>query len=129
MWHAGTVLAADLALEHGLACSTAGGTHHASGSSGAGFCIINDLAITTELLLRGHPRINTVLVLDLDVHQGAISFTCFLLIIFNAQPALLEDLMRFSRAGFGDGLMHGLPSHTSIHMSHIIQFVGHMMLG
>jgi acetoin utilization deacetylase AcuC-like enzyme len=83
-WHAGTMLAADLALEHGIACSTAGGTHHASASTGAGFCIVNDLAITTELLLRSHPRINTVLVLDLDVHQGAPRRTSVLLISIQA---------------------------------------------
>jgi acetoin utilization deacetylase AcuC-like enzyme len=67
---AGTLLAAQLALEHGLACSTAGGTHHAAPSCGSGFCVINDLAITAKLLLRTSPRVDRVLVLDLDVHQG-----------------------------------------------------------
>jgi acetoin utilization deacetylase AcuC-like enzyme len=63
-------MAADLALEYGLACSTAGGTHHALHDAGAGFCIVNDLAITTEVLLRTRPGIETVLIVDLDVHQG-----------------------------------------------------------
>lgn len=33
----GTLLAARLALEQGIACNTAGGSHHASAESGAGF--------------------------------------------------------------------------------------------
>jgi hypothetical protein len=37
----GTLLTAELALQHGLACSTAGGTHHAHSGFGSGFCIIN----------------------------------------------------------------------------------------
>lgn len=69
--------AAQLALEHGLACSTAGGTHHAFPSAGAGFCIVNDLAITAEALLRTHARVNRVLILDLDVHQGDGTAACF----------------------------------------------------
>lgn len=69
--HAGTLLTAHLALEHGLACNTAGGTHHAQRAAGSGFCIINDLAITALTLPRVHPgRVRRVLVLDLDVHQG-----------------------------------------------------------
>jgi acetoin utilization deacetylase AcuC-like enzyme len=66
---AGTVLAAELALEHGLACSTAGGTHHAYYNFGSGYCIFNDLAVAARALYkRGHVR--RVLIVDLDVHQG-----------------------------------------------------------
>ena len=46
----GTILTAKLALNHGLACNTAGGTHHAFPGYGAGFCIFNDIAIATRLL-------------------------------------------------------------------------------
>jgi len=46
----GTILVAQLALTHGLACNTAGGTHHAFPSYGSGFCIFNDLAIATRVL-------------------------------------------------------------------------------
>lgn len=66
---AGTILTAELALAHGLACNTAGGTHHAFREYGSGFCILNDLALTTELLLL-QGRASRVLILDLDVHQG-----------------------------------------------------------
>ena len=46
---AGTLLAAELALQHGLACSTAGGTHHAFYDFGSGFCIFNDLAVAARV--------------------------------------------------------------------------------
>ncbi|NJP09635.1 MAG: histone deacetylase [Leptolyngbyaceae cyanobacterium RU_5_1] len=65
----GTILTAQLALEHGLACNTAGGTHHAFPSYGSGFCIFNDLAIAARLL-RSLGLVQTVLIVDLDVHQG-----------------------------------------------------------
>lgn len=66
---AGTVMAARLALEHGLAVSTAGGSHHAKRSHGAGFCVFNDVGVAAELLLR-EGEIGSVLVFDCDVHQG-----------------------------------------------------------
>jgi acetoin utilization deacetylase AcuC-like enzyme len=65
----GTVLTAKLALEHGLACNTAGGTHHAFPSYGSGFCIFNDLAIAAHLLLH-LGLVQKILIVDLDVHQG-----------------------------------------------------------
>ena len=65
----GTILTAKLALNHGLACNTAGGTHHAFPGYGAGFCIFNDIAIAT-CLLKAQNLLKTVLVVDLDVHQG-----------------------------------------------------------
>lgn len=65
----GTVLTAQLALRQGIACHLAGGTHHAHFSHAAGFCILNDLAIAANVLLR-HNRIERVLVFDCDVHQG-----------------------------------------------------------
>eukprot|EP00878_Enallax_costatus_P026794 GHUV01028793.1.p1 GENE.GHUV01028793.1~~GHUV01028793.1.p1 ORF type:complete len:274 (+),score=37.05 GHUV01028793.1:447-1268(+) len=66
---AGTLLTARLALQHGLACNTAGGTHHAFADSGSGFCILNDLAYTAHTLLQER-AVERVLILDLDVHQG-----------------------------------------------------------
>ena len=47
----GTVLTAQLALQHGMACNTAGGTHHAHADFGSGFCIFNDLAVTALYML------------------------------------------------------------------------------
>ncbi|XGB42586.1 MAG: histone deacetylase [Nodosilinea sp. LVE1205-7] len=65
----GTILTAKLALEYGLACNTAGGTHHAFPDYGSGFCIFNDLAIAARVL-QNHGRVRRLLILDLDVHQG-----------------------------------------------------------
>ena len=65
----GTVLAARLALEHGIACNAAGGSHHARRAQGAGFCTFNDVAVATLTLL-GEGLVRRVLVVDLDVHQG-----------------------------------------------------------
>ena len=65
----GTVLAARLALEHGLACNTAGGSHHAFADFGSGFCVFNDVAVAARVLLSEN-LIERALVVDLDVHQG-----------------------------------------------------------
>lgn len=66
---AGTVLAARLALRHGIACNTAGGSHHARSSQGAGFCTFNDVGVAAHVLL-AEARVRRALVVDLDVHQG-----------------------------------------------------------
>jgi acetoin utilization deacetylase AcuC-like enzyme len=65
----GTVLTARLALQHGLACHLAGGTHHAFPDYGSGFCIFNDVAIAARVLL-AEGLVRQLLVVDLDVHQG-----------------------------------------------------------
>jgi acetoin utilization deacetylase AcuC-like enzyme len=65
----GTILAARLALEYGLAGNAAGGTHHAFPGYGSGFCIFNDLAIATKVLM-SEGLVRRVLIVDLDVHQG-----------------------------------------------------------
>ena len=65
----GTVLAARLALRHGIACNTAGGSHHARHAHGAGFCTFNDVAVAALVLLAEGAARN-ILVVDLDVHQG-----------------------------------------------------------
>ncbi|MEM8828670.1 MAG: histone deacetylase [Cyanobacteria bacterium P01_G01_bin.19] len=65
----GTILAAKLALKYGCACNTAGGTHHAFPSYGSGFCIFNDLAIASRVLLH-QKLVKKILIVDCDVHQG-----------------------------------------------------------
>jgi acetoin utilization deacetylase AcuC-like enzyme len=65
----GTVLASKLALNYGIACNTAGGSHHANYDGGAGYCVFNDVAVAAHYLLdRGYA--NRILIVDLDVHQG-----------------------------------------------------------
>ncbi|XP_026149855.1 uncharacterized protein SYNPCC7002_A1628 [Mastacembelus armatus] len=66
----GTVLAAEVALQRGLACSTAGGTHHAFPSYGSGFCLLNDLAVAAKYIRSNSSSKRKVLIVDLDVHQG-----------------------------------------------------------
>jgi acetoin utilization deacetylase AcuC-like enzyme len=66
----GTVAATRWVLEHGgLAANLGGGTHHAYHDFGSGYCIFNDLAIAARIAQRDH-GVRTVLILDLDVHQG-----------------------------------------------------------
>ncbi len=65
----GTVLASKLAINYGIACNTAGGSHHANFDGGAGYCVFNDVAVAAHYLLnRG--LANKILIVDLDVHQG-----------------------------------------------------------
>ena len=65
----GTVLAAKLAIKNGIACNTAGGSHHANFDEGAGYCIFNDVAVAAQYLLDRNLARN-ILIVDLDVHQG-----------------------------------------------------------
>ncbi|MFW5812366.1 MAG: histone deacetylase [Alkalispirochaetaceae bacterium] len=65
----GTIETARLALRHGLACNSAGGTHHAHPDFGSGFCLLNDLAVAARCLLE-EGSVSRILLVDLDVHQG-----------------------------------------------------------
>ena len=65
----GTLLAARLALSHGLACNTAGGSHHAGPRGGAGYCVFNDIGVAARAMIDAG-EIRQALVVDLDVHQG-----------------------------------------------------------
>jgi acetoin utilization deacetylase AcuC-like enzyme len=65
----GTLMTAQLALQQGIACHLAGGTHHAHYDFGSGFCIFNDQAFAVRQLLdRG--MVKKALMFDCDVHQG-----------------------------------------------------------
>ena len=65
----GTVLASKLAINYGVACNTAGGSHHANYDGGAGYCVFNDVAVAAQYLIdRG--LAGKILIVDLDVHQG-----------------------------------------------------------
>jgi acetoin utilization deacetylase AcuC-like enzyme len=66
---AGTLAAMWAALEDGLACNLAGGTHHAFPDRGLGYCVLNDVAIAIRDL---HARDSEqrVFIIDTDAHQG-----------------------------------------------------------
>ncbi|WP_315042024.1 histone deacetylase [Faucicola mancuniensis] len=57
------------AKQFGVSLSTSGGTHHGFADHGEGFCVFNDLAITSHLLLN-QGLSQQILIIDLDVHQG-----------------------------------------------------------
>ncbi|MEK9210078.1 histone deacetylase family protein [Sphingomonas sp. 2378] len=65
----GSWTAAMLALRHGFAANTAGGSHHALANTGAGYCIFNDLAIAANRLVE-EGMVARVAIVDCDVHQG-----------------------------------------------------------
>jgi acetoin utilization deacetylase AcuC-like enzyme len=65
----GTIEAARLALQGGLACNLAGGSHHAFTERPSGFCVFNDVAVAAMAVL-AETDVARILVIDLDVHQG-----------------------------------------------------------
>lgn len=65
----GTINAALMAMQDGIAGNLAGGTHHAMPDYGEGFCVFNDVAVAINVLQHSMWAKN-ILVLDCDVHQG-----------------------------------------------------------
>src|SRR5271166_720749 len=65
----GSILAADYALNDGMAISIGGGFHHAFPDHGEGFCVIHDVAIAIRRMQRDD-KIRTAMTVDCDVHQG-----------------------------------------------------------
>jgi len=65
----GTLEAARFAKQFGIAMNIAGGTHHAFRKRGEGFCLLNDLAIAANVLIK-EQLAKQILIIDLDVHQG-----------------------------------------------------------
>jgi acetoin utilization deacetylase AcuC-like enzyme len=65
----GSILAADHALNDGVAISIGGGFHHAFPDHGEGFCLIHDVAIAIRRMQRDG-KIHTAMTVDCDVHQG-----------------------------------------------------------
>ena len=65
----GTINAARVALESGIASNLAGGTHHAFPDRGEGFCVLNDVAVAIRVLQR-EKLAERFLIVDCDVHQG-----------------------------------------------------------
>jgi acetoin utilization deacetylase AcuC-like enzyme len=78
----GSILAARLALEGGVAFNLSGGFHHAFPDHGEGFCAIHDVAVALRRLQRDG-LIRRAMVVDCDVHQG--NGTAY---IFRADPSV-----------------------------------------
>ena len=65
----GTLVAVDLALQHGWAINLAGGYHHAKSDEGGGFCAYADIPHAVEKLVNKYHK-KKILIIDLDAHQG-----------------------------------------------------------
>lgn len=65
----GTLDGALMALEGTTTLNIAGGTHHAFTDRGEGFCLLNDMAMAANFLFK-EKKVNRILFVDLDVHQG-----------------------------------------------------------
>ncbi|WP_068406899.1 histone deacetylase [Labrenzia sp. OB1] len=100
----GTVLTCYLALEHGIACNTAGGSHHARKAHGAGFCVFNDVAVAVRVM-QADGAIGKALIVDLDVHQGDGTAD-----IFQGDP----DIFTFSMHSERNYPVRKIPSHHDI---------------
>lgn len=71
----GTLQAAKIAHQCGIAVNLTGGYHHAHPDFGSGFCVFNDLAIAATYLIEHHLA-ERVLIFDCDVHQGDGTAVC-----------------------------------------------------
>ena len=69
-----SIAAARAALAEGVAANMAGGTHHAYADKGSGYCVFNDVAVAARVMqcerAASHCGGLSILVIDLDVHQG-----------------------------------------------------------
>src|SRR5437016_8245314 len=65
----GSMLAADHALNDGVAINIGRGFHHAFPDHGEGFCMIHDVAIAIRRVQRDD-KITRAMTVDCDVHQG-----------------------------------------------------------
>lgn len=118
----GTIIAAEKALEEGMATHLGGGFHHAFSDHGEGFCILNDVAVAIERL-KHLGVIQKTLIVDCDVHQGngtaaifskkeyVFTFSIHQMDIYPAhKPESTRDIGLW--AGEGDGkYLEALQSH------------------
>ncbi|MBU2583242.1 MAG: histone deacetylase [Alphaproteobacteria bacterium] len=65
----GSLAAARAALATGIASNLSGGTHHAHRDFGSGYCVFNDAAVVSRVLL-DEAAVARIAILDCDVHQG-----------------------------------------------------------
>jgi len=87
-----TLAAARTALNgEGIAANLAGGTHHAFSDHGEGYCVFNDVAVTSRVLLR-EAAISRAAVIDCDVHQGNGTAA-----IFTRDPAIFTCSLHGAR--------------------------------
>ena len=73
----GTVIAGEIAYRNGWCVNLGGGMHHASSEDGGGWCVYSDIFLSfhnlrkkSAELVDGGKRVQTAMIIDLDVHQG-----------------------------------------------------------
>ncbi len=71
----GTLTAARLAVQYGMAVNLGGGYHHAEPDAGGGFCIYADMPMAIRTL-QAEGLIERALIVDLDAHQGNGTAMC-----------------------------------------------------
>lgn len=64
-----TLEASYIALKDNYSMVLGGGFHHAKSDSPGGFCVLNDIAIASKVLIDSN-MVRNILIIDLDVHQG-----------------------------------------------------------
>src|SRR5437868_5492621 len=65
----GSIRAAELALDYGVAFNIGGGFHHAFPDHGEGFCVIHDVAVAIRRMQKDG-KIKRAMTVDCDVHHG-----------------------------------------------------------
>jgi acetoin utilization deacetylase AcuC-like enzyme len=92
----GSMLAADYALNDGVAVSIGGGFHHAFPDHGEGFCVIHDVAIAIRRMQRDD-KIRTAMTLDCDVHHGNGTAAIFAGVRIPSGPTSAAPVMSHTR--------------------------------
>jgi acetoin utilization deacetylase AcuC-like enzyme len=83
----GSIKAAELALQDGVAFNIGGGFHHAFPDHGEGFCVIHDVAVAIRRMQKD-AKIKRAITVDCDVHHGNGTAA-----IFGPSPGHSGDLL------------------------------------
>jgi histone deacetylase 11 len=65
----GTLIACEIANRMKWSINLSGGYHHASTSTGGGFCVFPDITLAVHYI-RTRMNKNKIMIIDLDAHQG-----------------------------------------------------------
>lgn len=58
-----------IAVNKGFSMVIGGGFHHAKADEAGGYCVLNDIAIASNVMIKKN-HLKSILIIDLDVHQG-----------------------------------------------------------
>jgi len=91
----GSIRAAELALQNGVAVNVGGGFHHAFPNHGEGFCMIHDVAVAIRRM-QHDGKIKRAMTVDCDVHHGNGTAA-----IFSARAGSAAPLLSWSAGALG----------------------------